>query len=59
MTGLLKNLRQSKEYPVVSRTSELQQGTELDCEGSDVGSACEIVLIGGDVGGQGGLPYSR
>ena len=37
---------------------ELHQGAELDCEGPDVGSAGEIVLIGGDVCGQGGLPYS-
>ena len=33
--------------------SELQQGAEFEGEGADVGAAGEVVLIGGDVGGEG------
>ena len=37
---------------------ELQQGAEFEGEGADVGAAGEVVLIRGDVGGEGGFPYS-
>ena len=38
--------------------SELQQGAEFEGEGADVGAAGEIVLVRGDVGGEGSLPDS-
>ena len=37
---------------------ELHQGAELEGEGSDVGAAGEVVLVRGDVGGEGGFPDS-